>query len=33
MTLNHIGYRLQHNKVSFRSKAGEHVVVNACGDT
>jgi hypothetical protein len=25
--------RLQPSKVSFRSEAGEHVVVNACGDT
>jgi hypothetical protein len=33
MVLNHRGYRLQPNKVSFRSEADEHVVVNGCGDT
>jgi hypothetical protein len=33
MVLNHRGYRLQQNKVSFRSKAGEHIVVNECSDT
>jgi hypothetical protein len=33
MTLNHIGYRLQLSKISFCSEAGEHVVVNECGDT
>jgi hypothetical protein len=33
MILNHWGYRLQHSNVSFRSEAGEHVVVNECGDT
>ena len=33
MILNHRGYRLQPNKVSFRSEAGEHVVVNECDDT
>jgi hypothetical protein len=33
MILNHRGYRLQPNKVSFFSEAGEHVVVNEYGDT
>jgi hypothetical protein len=33
MILNHRGYILQLNKVSFRFEAGEHVVVNECGDT
>jgi hypothetical protein len=33
MILNHMGYILQPSKVSFRSEAGEHVVVNECGDT
>jgi hypothetical protein len=32
MILNHRGYRLQPSKI-FRSEAGEHVVVNECGDT
>jgi hypothetical protein len=33
MILNQRGYRLQPNKVSFCSEAGEHVVVNECDDT
>jgi hypothetical protein len=33
MILNHRGYILQPNKVSFHSEAGEHVIVNECGDT
>jgi hypothetical protein len=33
MILNHMGYILQPNKVSFRSEVEEHVVVNECGDT
>jgi hypothetical protein len=33
MILNRRGYILLPNKVSFRSKVGEHVVVNECGDT
>jgi hypothetical protein len=32
MILNHGSYKLQHSKI-FRSEAGEHVVVNECGDT
>jgi hypothetical protein len=32
MILNHKGYRLQPNKVSFHFKAGDHVVVNNYGD-
>jgi hypothetical protein len=33
MILIHRGYKLQPNKVSFRSEAGDHVVVIECGDT
>jgi hypothetical protein len=33
MILNHMGYRLQPNKVYFSCEAYEHVVVNECGDT
>jgi hypothetical protein len=33
MILNHMGYILQPNKVSYRSEARKHIVVNKCGDT
>jgi hypothetical protein len=33
MILNHRGYMLQPSKVFFCSEAGEHIVVNVCGDT
>jgi hypothetical protein len=33
MILNQRSYRLQPNKVFFRSEAGKHVVVNECDDT
>jgi hypothetical protein len=33
MILNHRGYRLQPNKISFCSEAREHVVVNECDGT